>query len=310
MFFLIEQKIPIYAKAKFDAAQIEAKVEKKCDGIELHLLKEMYPNNINDLSKKDLFKTMKNAYDTTCLYLYPIRAVHIPMVYENIETLVTGNLSFILKETFKIAQKSAEIWGGPVILVVHCEGNYCLIKNMDNFLDKIKEKLYELLDEFPLVEVGIENVSPLMVKNNSVILRGGIYDDNIQLCQYINHSRVGTTLDICHAQLTEKYMSVINREYGGEIPVNYSMENFIKINAPYIKLIHLATYKGNGYGKGKHGIGFEDCNYPDIQNFVRLYKKYGYNCPITLEVEEEDYYNCKRFEKTKELLEKALKEID
>ena len=58
---MIEQKIPIYAKAKFDAAQIEAKVEKKCDGIELHLLKEMYPNNINDLSKIDLFKTMKKS---------------------------------------------------------------------------------------------------------------------------------------------------------------------------------------------------------------------------------------------------------
>ena len=42
---------------------------------------------------------------------------------------------------------------------------------------------------------------------------------------------------------------------------------------------------------------------------MELYTKYGYTCPITLEVEEEDYLVCDNYRETKEILEKILPKL-
>lgn len=68
-------------------------------------------------------------------------------------------------------------------------------------------------------------------------------------------------------------------------------------------LIHLANVGDNGYGKNNHGIGFIQGKDLDLlYDIMKLYNKYEYNCPITIEVREEDYLNPINYLKTKENL--------
>ena len=293
----MDKTLEIYGKASLDYLQIEDKIKKGCKQLELHLGREWCINGVPQ-SIDNVCPDWKNLVE-----MIDIKVVHIPMVQENIEFLLDKVKIKLLNETFKLANTIGEIYNHKVLVVVHTESNYELLEEVENLLPYIKKKVLSLLDMYPNVELGIENVSPIQVVRGDLRLRGGIIDDNIRLVEYINSDRVGTVFDVCHAKITEMYLKSLNVY---NIFENYDLRKLMKLNKDYVKLIHLATFEGSGYGKG-HGIGFTDKS--EMMEFVKLYKELGLNCPITLEVAEVDYLESKSYVLTRKLLEECWNEI-
>lgn len=225
------------------------------------------------------------------------------MVQENIEFL-TGNVkSQLLEETCRLAQMCANVWKHKVLVVVHTESNFELLEEQEGFLEQMKEKVLSIISRYPAVELGIENVSPIQVVKGDLRLRGGIIDDNRRMADYFDDKRIGTVFDTCHAKITEMYMAALNQYNVFE---RYNFQSIANFNTHNLKLVHLATYEGNGYGKS-HGIGITDKL--EMMEFVRMYKNLGWNCPITLEVAEKDYIKCESYQTTRRLLEECWTEL-
>ena len=121
--------------------------------------------------------------------------------------------------------------------------------------------------------------------------------------------RIGSVLDICHAAMTEKYMKILLQaaDFFPQEPLpeylDYSMEHYFQIHQGICRLIHFNDFTGNGYMEN-HGTAFQDQEKADA--LLRLYRKYAYDCPLTLEIREEDYENCVNYRKTKAMLEKWM----
>lgn len=93
------------------------------------------------------------------------------------------------------------------------------------------------------------------------------------------------------------------------------MLDIIRQAAPKTILYHLAYPKADGYNspkETKHGMPFHKDNDKEmelLQMFFMCYRNvhgYSNNVPITLEVYENDYTNCKNFRVTKEAVEQLL----
>ena len=100
--------------------------------------------------------------------------------------------------------------------------------------------------------------------------------------------------------IVEKYMTEIYHVLIPESNINLSLTNYLAQNQATCGLIHLAGFEGNGYGKG-HGVPLK---YEDdvLIEFVRAYNLLNYDCPITLEVREDDYCNPHNYQIAKDAL--------
>jgi hypothetical protein len=104
--------------------------------------------------------------------------------------------------------------------------------------------------------------------------------------------------------ITKKYISALFREIGDITYMpDLSMDNFFKANKDTAFLIHLASMRGTGYDKD-HCTPFD--NLQDCFNMLDIYTKYDYNCPITLEVREDDYIKNENYKATKLLVDKYI----
>lgn len=288
----------ICGKASLNRGQIQDKIDKGCNCLELHLGNEWKVPH-NEMSLSCIYKNYKNL-----IKMVDIIAVHIPMVEPSLELLVHPFNIKLLEETCKLAEKCASYWNHRVVVVVHTESCFELISRMNNVLSNIHEEVIELLNKYPNVDLGIENVTPITMYEGSYKLRGGVLNDNVRLARSFNDKRVGTVFDACHGRITEKYLRAMS-QHG--IYQEYDFEWLMSCNRNNLKLIHLASFKGSGYGK-YHGIACT--NKEEMLQFCKIYKKLGLNCPITLEVIEDDYLDSKNYVKTRELLEMCWREIN
>ena len=71
------------------------------------------------------------------------------------------------------------------------------------------------------------------------------------------------------------------------------------------QLIHVNDFVENGYMKN-HGTGFS--SQEKVDDLLGLYRKYRYNCPLTLEIREENYGDCVNFRSTKRMIENNLQQ--
>ena len=76
----------------------------------------------------------------------------------------------------------------------------------------------------------------------------------------------------------------------------------MRINAPYCKLIHLASFKNSGYAPLDHGTGWSNENKYKLKHIMDLYRRYNYTCPITLEVIETDYLKSDNYKNSRDVL--------
>lgn len=301
-------KLSIYAKASLDAEEIQEKIRCGCDAIELNLEDDFlcYGDIFLELYGKDLF-TMK-----------PIHVVHVPFNQDkemlNLEWIFGHKDISVLNNVFALAQYCSEIWNHRVVVVVHsCMAMYDFMQN-ELLQERIVRELEILLSKYAQVDMAIENTVLLELGRTSKFIPrvcNGIYQDTPELVKWLQEyfgDRVGSVLDTCHAMMAEKYLKIlleaadIRHIFSESVVEEINMEHYFQMNQGICKLIHFNNFRGNGY-RENHGTSFDKPE--EVKSILALYKKYRYNCPLTLEIQEENYLDCINYRKTKNLIEEV-----
>lgn len=298
----------IYAKASLDVDEIKEKIRCGCDGIEYNLTSDFYEHGYE-------FETY---YDSDIFRLHNIEVVHAPSdEYGNMmcieEVMLKRDISD-LENVFRLAEYVANIWKHRIIVVLHCSLSLYAFNQYEILQDRINDIFDYLFRKYPSVDVAIENVIFMEFKekeNYMPRLCNGIADDISSIVKVIRKrygNRVGTVLDTCHAMMTEKYMNLILKETGFNdekyaARTDYSLESFFNNNRDVCKLIHFNSFKGNGYRKN-HGILFESKE--KVMCLLEIYKKYNYVCPLTIEIREDNYLDCKNYTVCKGYIEDVV----
>ena len=297
----------ILAKSSLALDQINAKRRIGCDGIEIQLCSELLgpkgPHDWIDVDK--IFKLDKFIGKN-------ILTIHAPIIRSRggdplLECIVDEDDIKILDSVFYIANYYGEKEDRDIRIVIHSESNVEMLEDSFNTWSKIVDKVGELLDKYPRTILCIENVTPCrnISSGNVIKFANNFYTDNVQMCKILRKKlktdRVGVVLDVCHQGITEQYMNLIYQISPKLKMPDFSIDYYFKTYAPYLKIVHLADFKDNGYGKN-HGIPFED---PEKLNHVLdLFCKYANeDVYLTLEVMEEDYLVNKNYRKQKQLVD-------
>lgn len=297
----------IYAKAALTQDQIKSKLDIGCDGIEIQLLAELINGEVGHYHKAE------DVYNLDDFKDYNIEVIHAPILSwyglsdVTLEDFVDEDMIF-LEQVFKVADYFGKLHNRRTLIVIHSETTVRLMKALGDIWGRAIKFLGYLLLKYPNTEVGIENVTPLRGISKPIYLCNNFKFDNVEMAktlrEELNTDRIGTVLDTCHAKISKKYMNVIYEAIGDIEPENYDLEEYFKANKDTIKLIHLADFKGNGYGKGKHGTKLCDENIDFVEEFISLYNKYEYTCPITLEVEESDFILSSNYKESKQVIDR------
>lgn len=279
----------ILGKSKFDK-NIYDKINKNADGIEIHLAEEFLNNDLS----YDKILDLKYVDEV------PIYVIHMPLVKGNDVNIETTQGLNILTRVAKLADYITRKQKHNVLIVVHLSTDVNKLKAIGIY-DKIVFKLYQIVCNYSKIEIGVENVTLLHQDDDNFSFENCLFD-NIELVKDCNHPRIGTVLDTCHILQNEAFLNYLKpflyKDYfKDEKEFKYDMETYFKENQPYIKLIHLANMNYNGLMKN-HGTPFTKKDLDLLKYILSLYKKYEYNCMITLEVRENDYSNAKNFQET------------
>lgn len=296
-------KPQIFAKSALKLAEIQSKLDIGCDGIEIQLLDELIQykdipvNKIFDLGK---FKDCN------------IKAVHAPLISGmdiNIEYI--GTYRKVFESVMYIANYFGQISGRKMIVIIHSEQSLESLK-LTGLIKTIQDYIKIWLHTYPYIDIAIENVSPVRGFNKDhIYFANNIKYDNVELAKYLrdytSSDRVGTVVDTCHAEMAAMTRNALQNRYPDLPKEDYSMNEFFAINKDVIKLIHMSYTIESGMGKGRHGMPFFKGSEEKIKEYLDLYEKYGYTCPVTLEVAEVDYLTSEGFRISKEKVDKYFK---
>ena len=162
----------------------------------------------------------------------------------------------------------------------------------------MQRELERLFVLFPDVDIVFENLPPFQdLEEGLPEFCNGYYDANIRMAEHFGmENRLYTCLDICHAQLCTLYLDAIGAIWDpiNGLPFKYDLDTYFSMNAKRLGLIHLATFKSNGFPtpNGEHGSGFNHETgegMDTLREVFDLYEKYSLSCPATVEVREDDY---------------------
>lgn len=301
-------KLSIYAKASLDKGEIQEKIRCGCDAIELNLEDDFlrYGDNFLEHYDKELFE------------MKAIHVVHVPFNQDqemlNLEWIFGRKDISVLNNVFALAQYCAEIWNHRIVVVVHsCMSMYDFMQ-YELLQQRIVNELRVLFTQYDQVDMAIENTVLLELSRTEKFiprLCNGIYQDTSELVKWLKEyfgDRVGSVLDTCHAMMTEKYLKILLEAvdvchiFSDTVVEDVNMEHFFQMNQGICKLIHFSSLCDNGY-RENHGMPFESVD--EVRLFLELYEKYQYQCPLTLEIREDNYLDCINYRKTKKLIERA-----
>lgn len=312
---MYNNKIKIYAKASFRSEEIREKIKCGCDGLEFNLQEDF-------LRKGSCFET---CYLKELFTMHNVEVVHVPFygnsLVMNMEHAFLHEDVSPIRNVFRLAQYCADIWKHRVLVVIHSSLSYFDFMEYELLRKRLEAVLGQFFTDYPMVDLAVENVVPMEYQEKSgesPRFCNGIFMDISEIVRYLRErfgERVGSVLDICHAAMTEKYMTAFLALADflpqGDLPghLDYSMEHYFQINQGICKLIHFNDFTGNGYGKN-HGTGF--VGQERVDALLDLYRAYGYGCPLTLEIREEDYKDCVNYRQAKAMVEcwqrKSIKE--
>lgn len=312
------KNIKIVAKSALNKKQMQRKIDLGADALEIQLLSEFIKPENRDKELNEIF------LDLDELLNFPVESVHAPLceyddngvdVPPNIEVLSQPKFLDIFKKTFELANMYGIKQNKKVKIVFHTEIDMTRINVVNNETWKnILKIVDEYLDAYKNVDICIENVLPIrkIKKDGQIVLGSGFGFDNVIMCDLFKKEskypeRFFTVLDTCHAEVSRMTTSYLNK-YNGDVNLShYQIENYFKQNQKDCGLIHLSRTLRNGMGPKNHGQPFNPNDQEDInvlKEYVRLYKKYSYNCPLVLEVAEVDYNLSEGFKDTLESLKR------
>lgn len=288
----------INAKATLAYEQISDRIKKGVNGIEIQLLSDFsdyYKSEPKDYLDKRIIEDIKN-------HQYTINVIHPPIYGEEYSCEIEYRAAWNeIDKSCELAQYLAGLQHQMVLVVIHISENIHNLKEYNAFQPMV-DFILQLLAKYPDIELGFENTSLFSYKggkNFSVRPALRILDDmvifsNIELVKYLKHRRCGAVIDTCHLILTQNNLRNINRLYHDKVfEVNVIKEAFCAASHN-IKLIHLNNAKSHGYGD-YHGTPFDIQKEEDkkrLKEIYAYYQEHADNCPITIEVWEEDYLNA------------------
>lgn len=294
----------IIAKSAPKKLDLNEKMKKGCDGIELHITDKLFNSKSYENEFSEGIRLLKD---------YPIYSVHSPlseMMDINIIELYTLEKYILMDKTFKLANLCGKMHKKIIPVVIHNNENLNNIFKMDKNGEELIDTIKSLLNKYPYTSLAIENVTPFNLLND-LFLSNGFLFENVEIAKWLTRElktdRVGTVLDLCHAEISVNFLNVIKKDF--EFYKDYTIEDYFKVNKDIVTLIHFNTMSGNGYGKG-HGIGYNIDNPKDCEKLsiiMSYYNKYLKDTPLVLEVKEDDYHNCVNYENTKNAINKVLK---
>lgn len=272
-----------------------------------------YKKNLNNNFEIQLINeyekgiTNKELFNTIIEENLQVEAIHSPIVNKDsiIIDFIYDNISIdYLNKTCQLADMIGKHYNKNIIVVVHFTASLQSLKR-NNLLNKLNFLIKSLLEQYKHIVLALENLIPFIFVNKTIVAAEAF---KTEVCDYVRYfrekfgytDRIGTVLDISHALIS---INLLNYCYQ-----NYSLEDYFKGNSDTISLIHLANTLGNGYGPQEHGCGYRN-NKEDLttlKEVVNLYKKYNYSCPVTIEVQEDDYLNCTNYLQTHDLLTEIL----
>ena len=293
----------VVAKSKFDKNTYD-KIRKGASAIELHLDQDFVGN--------------PTIWDENIIRSVQIVAVHAPLIEHksDIDIEVVANRGLLVK-TCEFARRVADAQGHTVTIICHLGTDPEVLKELGVY-DSLVIFMRDLATSYEQLEFAIENVTlfdhATTGSNGHVGFRPIQFDSPVRFVKDVAHPRVGTCLDTCHAMMDIALLNWIDIHLGtqrydvcGEKAIE--IEDFFRANADTIKWVHLANIKRHGLGK-YHGMPFAEEDVDVLNYIMTLYKKYGYTCPITIEVKEADYSDAKNYETTQNTLMSILHSLD
>lgn len=297
------------AKSILNKEQLDAKIVVGGEDthFELQLLHEL-----------DDHRAVWQDLDLNLLDGYTFETVHSPLYQycPQLEDLLS-NKSHILSKTFELADIIGSRQKCVVPVIIHSNMSFGIIERFNDIGKQLAAQIDKVLATYSHITIAIENVVTFSRCESgymNYVLSNNTMFDNVALAEWLNAvlqtSSVGTTLDVCHARMTEMfYREALNA--AGLPQANLTLDKYFSMNACVCKVVHLADVKGSGYGKGKHGMPFEETerSLNALEYVLRLYKMYGYRSPITLEVAEEDFSNPTGYRKSLKLAKDVWSKI-
>lgn len=307
-------KPEIYAKSALIEEQLQSKENIGCDGIEIQLLAELIDG------KSGSYSYAEDVFELDKLLQHNIKVVHAPLLSHygfndvNIESLCDRDDFMLFDQVCYIANKAGEIHNRQIIVVIHSESFHENMKLIGDTWDRVVNSIGCLLFKYPRIEIAIENLTPIReVTNCTLHLANNFYNDNIlmanELRKTLNTDRIGTVLDTCHAEISNRFYKTLLLHYSEVLPIiDFSIDNYFSMNKDIVKLLHFSNTIRNGYGKDNHGQPFSNDSYSILSKYLDLYHKYDIKAPITLEVAETDFIASKGYKESYRLLNKYYSE--
>ena len=266
--------------------------------------------------------------------------VHSPIVHTkhpeldcvNLECISNRNVYNLLKYSFTIANKIGELYQTPDIpftyipVIVHTSFSELQWEYYSSLTDSVFRIMNNLMFDHPHVSVSIENVIPTY--NNLRMSNGFFFEDVVVAKEKLQDAmfesfrdRVACTFDTCHSWISEAVIRALRNRFPGDGIVSvadrgyYFLEDIVKFNK-HIERIHVASCKGMGSGKGRHGCSLADEGTLSRHFISVLYetlnklpknKKVPY---IVLEVTEDDYESAVSTEESRDLIIELFKEFE
>lgn len=308
--------IIIGSKSNFTEAEILEKKNKGSSYMEFHTIYNDFNGNID-------FKYIRNYLDKINMTAY---CVHTPMgnyleggAFSCCVGHTKNNYRKVNMDLFKKTIKAAHILCNvdkPKV-VIHAPGYYKLdekdyfynddINIQKNILiEDIKELSKFCLDNYPNVELCIENGVNFTIDKNESIISCHFFNEPI-LAEFINNlnlPNVKNILDICHALNTIRSKQI----NGYELKIN----DFIEKYKNNLGMIHLNNCLGFGDKTYNHSYFFDKNIQKDLQILFTIFKELkdvNYDNPVTLEINEEDYFNCVGYAKSLEAVKYVLNSL-
>lgn len=289
-------KIKFIAKSVWKKEELQPKLDAGCDGIEYQILDP----------KKDPFLKADWWDEDLASHAY---SVHLPLILKSENGrlvssdcgLGTEDFDFYFPIVCERVQQIINSTKRKIHINLHLENSHQELLDF-GLWDKSVKKLQQFADFYPDIIFSVENVTRLLAEPMS----------NADLVDEVNRPNVGTTLDTCHAMITEYKTRLLETI---EIPV-ITTEDFFKRYSKDINWLHLnnAVESKDGFGTHHgHGAPFDPEStehMANLQTFVDYAKNYFKDSelakegfPIVIEVREEDYTTPPiNYIKTKEAL--------
>lgn len=269
----------LYAKATWSKRQIEDRMKKGADGIEIQLVGE-YDEFYNDnfLKEVDVSK---------------IVGVHMPLNSASMYFIEDKDGFSIFEKTCDKVNALASFLDRELYLVAHFEGPIEKLKKLGMY-ERLVYEVKQIAKKYQNITICVENCVDNPFYKHS----------NVEFVRNINEPNVKTCLNTCHALISEK----ISFDAGSVWLVeDTSLDEFFKENKDCCGLIHLCNavypddFKNYGTGQG-HGAVFEEDSF-NLRRITFFYKKYGYDCDIVLEIREDNYLDAQNYLKTRKQVE-------